>query len=186
MQVSDKIRNYVYKCQCNANLIQFYFPTVDDFGQSSENANEEKQLYHFHLTLHLMCKKNSYFCILTWFCLLFLSLFVAGIIICVMPTEYHYPIYQQHNGYFTYHMDSRDVYQSLGLVQPFVSLAFSAFSSQQLLRILKKNTVISETEPLFPKQVVGTHSQMNSQQMQSQHQQYQMIQPVKFVQPNEM
>ncbi|CAL6031244.1 Hypothetical_protein [Hexamita inflata] len=134
-----------------------------------------------------MCKKNSYFCILTWFCLLFLSLFVAGIIICVMPTEYHYPIYQQHNGYFTYHMDSRDVYQSLGLgITLCVISFFGFFITISFSRILKKNTVISETEPLFPKQVVGTHSQMNSQQMQSQHQQYQMIQPVKFVQPNEM
>ncbi|CAL5988664.1 Hypothetical_protein [Hexamita inflata] len=147
----------------------------------------------------MMCKKNPYFCVLAWFCLLFLSMIAAGIALCVIPIEYKYPIYSGYisNGYISYYMSSNDVYQNVGLgVTLCVVGFFGFFITISFSCILKKKTAVetSETEPFVQKYDSETLSQMNYQQvqyqqpvpMQYQTQQFQMIQPVQFVKPNVM
>ncbi|CAL5977636.1 Hypothetical_protein [Hexamita inflata] len=143
----------------------------------------------------MMCQKNPYFCVLAWFCLLFLSLIAAGIALCVIPIEYKYPIYNGYNGYISYQMSSNDVYQKVGLgVTLCIIGLFGFFITISFSCILKKKTAASETEPLVPKHDAETPSLMNYQQdqyqqpvpMQYQTQQFQMIQPVQFIKPNVM
>ncbi|CAL6003402.1 Hypothetical_protein [Hexamita inflata] len=140
-----------------------------------------------------MCKKNSYFCVITWFCLLFLSLLVAGVTLACIPIEYSYPIYNEYNGYTSYYMSSNDVYQNVGLgVTLSIVGLFGFIITICFSCILKKKTatITSETEPLFPKQT-EVPAQMNYQQVQYQQpvqMQYQpqQYQPVQFVKTNVM
>ncbi|CAL5988670.1 Hypothetical_protein [Hexamita inflata] len=145
----------------------------------------------------MMCKKNPYFCVLAWFCLLFVSMIAAGIALCVIPIEYKYPIYSEYYGNLSYYMSSNDVYQNVGLgVTLCVVGFFGFFITVSFSCIMKKKIAVetSETEPFVQKQDSETTSQMNYQQvqyqqpvpMQYQTQQFQMIQPVQFVKPNVM
>ncbi|CAL5988676.1 Hypothetical_protein [Hexamita inflata] len=153
-----------------------------------------------------MSKKNPYCCVLTWFCLLFLSLLVAGITLACIPTEYSYPIYNEYNNNLSYYWSYNYAYQNVGLgVTLSIVGLFGFFITISFSCILKKKSVSSEIEPFVPKQAVNP-PQMNYQQVQYsqpvqyqqqvqpmqqqipqyQAQQFQMAQPVQFVKPNMM
>ncbi|CAL6039983.1 Hypothetical_protein [Hexamita inflata] len=143
-----------------------------------------------------MCKKNPYCCVITWFCLFFLSMLIAGITLACIPIEYEYPIYSEYYGNLSYYMSSNGVYENVGLgVTLSIVGLFGFIITICFSCILKKKTATttSETEPLFPKQT-EVPPQMNYQQvqyqqpvpMQYQPQQFQMIQPVQFVKTNVM
>ncbi|CAL5973121.1 Hypothetical_protein [Hexamita inflata] len=64
------------------------------------------------------CQKNKYCCVLTWFCLMFISMMVAGITLCCIQTTYEYPIYSEDRyGKLDYYMhyDYTTLYMGSGL-----------------------------------------------------------------------
>ncbi|CAL6109145.1 Hypothetical_protein [Hexamita inflata] len=116
-----------------------------------------------------MSKKSPYCCVFTWFCLLFISMFTAGITLACIPNEVSYPIYSLQNNNLSYSIFQYQIYQNVGvgvtlsLIGFFGFIIACCFSS-----VLKKVNNSSETRPLiqtplFDQPQVNYHQQINNQ-----------------------
>ncbi|CAL6039501.1 Hypothetical_protein [Hexamita inflata] len=59
--------------------------------------------------------KSKYSCVITGFCFMFLALFVGGITIMCIPTEYDYPVYRTYNNDLSYWFTYGSIYLNIGI-----------------------------------------------------------------------
>ncbi|CAL6081187.1 Hypothetical_protein [Hexamita inflata] len=59
--------------------------------------------------------KSKYSCLITGFCFMFLTLFIGGITIMCIPTEYDYPVYRTDNNGLDYWYTSDSIYLNIGI-----------------------------------------------------------------------
>ncbi|CAL5973141.1 Hypothetical_protein [Hexamita inflata] len=81
------------------------------------------------------CPKNKYFWVLTWFCVMFISMMVAGITLCCIQTTYGFPIYSEdkqgkldhymHNDFITLYMGSGLTLAIVGFFGFIITCCFS-------------------------------------------------------------
>ncbi|CAL5991656.1 Hypothetical_protein [Hexamita inflata] len=117
-----------------------------------------------------MCKKNKYCCLLTWVCIFFLSLLVAGITLSCIPTEFEYPVYSERNGNLSHQYTYSMIYLNVGLGVTLSLVGLFGFIITICVScILKKKTLNFEIEPLVRKEIPAvTFPQMNFQYQQPQ------------------
>ncbi|CAL5991650.1 Hypothetical_protein [Hexamita inflata] len=116
-----------------------------------------------------MSKKNQYCCVLTWFCILFISMFAAGITLACIPNEVSYPIYSEWNNQLQYSMSYNYIYQNVGVGVTLSLVGFFGFIITCCFSCVLKKQNSSETQPLIqtPQFV---HPQVNYPQMNHQPQ----------------
>ncbi|CAL5999996.1 Hypothetical_protein [Hexamita inflata] len=111
--------------------------------------------------------KNNYCCVLTWFCLFFISLTSVGITLSCIPIKISFPVYQTWNGELSHYYDNQYIYKNLALGVIVSVVGFFGFIITVCFAcVLKKKSVPNNFDFVEPvqREYIQIPPQINYQQ----------------------